>query len=53
MYEYGTGVATDTAEAVKLYRKAADQGHAGAQRILNNMYDFCTTTGALGIMDQG
>ena len=30
-YEEGTGVAKDVSEALKWYRKAADQGHAGAQ----------------------
>lgn len=33
-YEYGRGVNQDYYEAVKWYRKAAEQGHAGAQKIL-------------------
>jgi len=37
-YEYGFPVPQDYAEAVKLYRKAADQGHAKAQCILGLHY---------------
>jgi len=32
MYDKGKGVPQDDAEAVKWYRKAADQGHADAQK---------------------
>jgi len=32
-YEEGAGVAKDAAEAVKWYRKAADQGHASRARL--------------------
>ncbi len=32
MYEHGLGVSRDEAEAVTWYRKAAEQGHAAAQR---------------------
>ena len=39
MYEEGIGVAQDYAEAVKWYRKAADQGDVGAQNHLGVMYD--------------
>jgi TPR repeat protein len=39
MYEQGQGVPQDYAEAVRWYRKAADQGHAGAQLFLGLMYD--------------
>ena len=35
----GQGVPQDYAEAVRWYRKAADQGHAGAQFNLGVMYD--------------
>jgi TPR repeat protein len=38
-YEDGTGVAKDAAEAVRLYRLAADQGHAGAQYNLGACYE--------------
>jgi TPR repeat protein len=38
MYERGRGVAQDYAEAVRWYRKAAEQGHANAQFNLGNMY---------------
>ena len=38
MYEMGKGIPTDLAEAVRLYRLAADQGHAWANFILGNMY---------------
>ena len=31
MFEKGRGVAQSDEEAVQWYRKAADQGHAGAQ----------------------
>ncbi|MGI6496156.1 MAG: tetratricopeptide repeat protein [Kiritimatiellia bacterium] len=34
-YDEGEGVAVDKAEAAKWYRKAADQGHAGARRALD------------------
>ncbi|MEI7635487.1 MAG: tetratricopeptide repeat protein, partial [bacterium] len=36
--EYGDGVDTDTLEAVKLYREAADLGHAKAMDRLGSMY---------------
>ena len=38
MYEQGQGVAHDYAEAVKWYRKEADQGYAQAQYNLGGMY---------------
>ena len=37
-YEAGQGVAKDYAEAVKWYRKAAEQGVAYAQYKLGNLY---------------
>ena len=39
MYENGNGVPQDYAEAVKWYRKAADQGYARAQNNLGVMYN--------------
>ena len=39
MYDNGQGVPKDEAEAVKWYRKAADQGNASAQFNLGLMYD--------------
>ena len=36
--EYGTGVAKDDREAVKWYRKAAEQNHASAQFNMGNCY---------------
>ncbi len=39
MYRRGQGVARDDAEAVRWYRKAADQGNASAQYLLGVMYD--------------
>jgi TPR repeat protein len=38
MYEKGQGLAQDYAEALKWYRKAADQGNADAQYGLGGMY---------------
>ena len=38
-YATGEGVPKDSAEAVKLYRKAADQGDAPAQVNLGVMYE--------------
>ena len=38
MYHEGQGAPQDHAEAVKWYRKAADQGHAKAQYNLATMY---------------
>ena len=38
MYDNGRGVAQDYSAAVKWYRMAADQGHAGAQNNLGIMY---------------
>jgi TPR repeat protein len=38
MYENGSGVPQDYAEAVKWYRLAADQNHPRAQFLLGNMY---------------
>ena len=38
MYYYGYGVKQDYAEAVKWYRKAAEQGNAYAQFNLGNAY---------------
>ena len=34
MFEYGEGVAQDTAEAIRWYRLAAEQGHDNAQHQL-------------------
>jgi TPR repeat protein len=39
MYANGQGVPQDYVEAVVWYRKATDQGHAGAQNNLGVMYD--------------
>ncbi len=39
MYGWGKGVPRDYAEAVKWYRKAAEQGYAGSQNNLGLMYD--------------
>jgi len=39
MYENGEGVPRSSAEAVKWYRLAADQGHAGAQLYLGGIYE--------------
>ena len=39
MYRNGMGVPQNDAEAVKWYRKAAEQGYADAQYNLGNMYD--------------
>ena len=38
MYAKGKGVPEDDREAVKWYRKAAEQGHAWAQMRLSSMY---------------
>ncbi len=38
MYDTGKGVPQDFAEAIKWYRKAADQGDALAQLLLGEMY---------------
>jgi TPR repeat protein len=40
MYDEGKGVLLDDKEAVKWYRKAADQGHASAQYNLGLMYAY-------------
>ena len=37
MYDKGDGVLKDSAEAVKWYRKSAEQGNANAQNNLGNM----------------
>jgi uncharacterized protein len=39
MFENGQGVAQDYAEAVRLYRLAAAQGHADAQFNLGDMFE--------------
>jgi uncharacterized protein len=39
MYSEGLGVPQDDAEAVKWYRRAADQGLAGAQSGLGSLYN--------------
>ena len=39
MYANGEGVEQDKEEAVKWYRKAAEQGNADAQNTLGVMYD--------------
>lgn len=39
MYDLGRGVAEDKAEAVRCYRRAAEQGHAKAQNNLGYAYD--------------
>jgi TPR repeat protein len=38
MYQNGQGIPKDDAEAIKWYRKAADQGYAEAQTYLGTMY---------------
>ena len=38
LYDRGRGVAADPAEAARLYRAAAEQGHAGAQVNLGGMF---------------
>ena len=38
LYDRGRGVPADPAEAARLYRAAADQGHAGAQVNLGRLY---------------
>ena len=37
-YQDGVGVAKDTAEAAKWFRRAAEQGHAEAQYALGSLY---------------
>jgi TPR repeat protein len=39
MYMDGLGVTQDQPQAVTWFRQAADQGHAGAQRMLGVMYE--------------
>jgi uncharacterized protein len=39
MYDSGKGVPQDYAEAVKLFRKAAEQGYAQVQHYLGISYD--------------
>jgi len=46
MYENGNFVVKDRSEAMKCYRKAAEQGYANAQYRLGRMYD-----GAAGLTD--
>ena len=38
MYEMGIGTQKDAAQAVQLYRSAANQGHAAAQNVLGYLY---------------
>ncbi len=38
MYDNGKGVSQDYAEALQLFRKAAEQGNASGQYILGVMY---------------
>ena len=40
MYQNGRGVLQDNLEAVKWYRKAAEQGNANAQNNLGYMYQY-------------
>ena len=37
MYEQGVGVRRSDMESLKWFRKAAEQGHPEAQRILNSL----------------
>ena len=39
MYEFGEGVPKNNAEAIKWFRKAAEQGNAEAQNNLGHMYE--------------
>jgi hypothetical protein len=39
MYNNGRGVQRDYTEAVRWYRRAADQGHAGAKEFLDQQPD--------------
>ena len=36
-YKYGQGIAQDSIQAVRWYRKAAEQGHAGAEKALTRL----------------
>ena len=38
MYRDGRGVEQNDDQAIYWYRKAADQGHADAQKIISEMY---------------
>ena len=40
MYEFGNGVEQDYEEAVKWYRKSAEQGNSRGQYNLGYMYEF-------------
>jgi TPR repeat protein len=40
MYQYGLGVSKDETEAVKWYRKSAEQGNAFGQNNLGAMYEY-------------
>ena len=45
MNEYGQGVARNDVEAIRWYRKAADQDHAFAQFRLGNLYPAARVRG--------
>lgn len=45
MYAQGQGVAQDFYEAGKMYRRAAEQGHAGAQINLGSLFENCYGNG--------
>jgi TPR repeat protein len=40
MYHHGYGVAKDVTEAARLYRLAANQGHANGQYNLGHKYEY-------------
>jgi TPR repeat protein len=40
MYSNGTGVPEDDAEALKWFRKAAEQGHRNASVLLGGLYSI-------------
>jgi TPR repeat protein len=48
MYANGWGVPRDYAEALRWYRKAADQGDANAQGNLGTMYARCKAIAITG-----
>ena len=40
MYHVGDGVGQDYAEAIKWYRKAADQGNAASEEAIGSLYQW-------------
>ena len=50
MYDYGLGIPEDDEEALRWYRKSADQGHADGQLSLAGVYELGSILSKLSLI---